>query len=254
MDLFEFIPFRSELVKAYHCLTDNATHTSEKPIFSELKVRRYEAPLKEISDLILDKVDNWIGWTLVSEKTAVGGMSIIRAEAVSFALFGLKIDVTLGLIQETDVNGRTITTVNAKAVTNIDARGDLGESRRALRLILAALDFEFRKQIIKDDVYLFRSIDPRGSTDAFQQIFDDSKLENTAATKTGTSIEVKPKTVKQVISLSHSPAKTGNQISPSAAAQGIPIEKNAAPAVASSEEGAKPSRPKVTIITMKKNS
>ena len=107
MELIDFIPFRSEFTKAYHGLTTNATHTSENPVFNELKVRRYDKPIAEISEFIVNKIDRWIGWNLISEKTAVGGTITIRAEVSSFILFGLKINITFGLLEETDINGRS---------------------------------------------------------------------------------------------------------------------------------------------------
>jgi hypothetical protein len=257
MDLFDLIPFRNEMVKVYHCLTDNATHTSEKPIFSELKVRRYEKPLNEVADLIIDKIDRWVGWNLKSEKTAVGGMSIIRAEVLSFALLGMKINATFGLIQETDARGNIITTVNAKAETQIESKGDLGESRRILRMMLAAMDFEFRKEMVREDDYLFRSIDPKGSTAAFQQLFDEARLEHRKTAGKSTKIEFTKKPSKQAIPYK-SAAKNSEQPSLTAMQQGIPVEQNSsAPGAASSsvtEPEIKASKPKVTIITMKKNS
>jgi hypothetical protein len=256
MDLLDLIPFRNEMVKVYHCLTDNATHTSEKPIFSELKVRRYERQMNDIADLILDKISRWVKWTLISEKTAVGGMLVIRAEVMSFALLGMKIDATFGLLEEKDVNGRLITTVNAKAETIIESKGDLGESRRVIRMMLAALDFEFRTDVVKEDEYLFRSVDPKGSTSAFQQLFDETRLEHKKNTPKATKIEFK-KPVKQAIPFK-SAAKSGEQAPiPAAAAQTLPVEQitsSAATAAGAGESSSKPARPKVTIITMKKNS
>ncbi|UWX58624.1 hypothetical protein NY406_05000 [Chlorobaculum sp. MV4-Y] len=191
MDLSSFLPFRDEMVKVYHCLTNNATHTSEKPVFSELKVRRYSCPLENVSDFITNKIEGWVGWELKSQKTAVGGMKTIRAEVSSFALLGMKIDVTFGLVEETDINGRKITTVNGKAHTRIDSKGDLGESRRMLRMMLASLDFEFRPQIVHEDEYVHRSIDPKNSNAAFQQLFDESTLEHRPSTPKAKSIELK---------------------------------------------------------------
>ncbi|MCE1275007.1 MAG: hypothetical protein LWW75_10890, partial [Chlorobiales bacterium] len=77
MDLFDFIPFRNEMAKVYHGLTDNATHTSENPVFDELRVRRYECPIDTIADFITEKIENWVGWNLKNQKTAVGGMKTI---------------------------------------------------------------------------------------------------------------------------------------------------------------------------------
>ncbi|ANT64971.1 MULTISPECIES: hypothetical protein [Prosthecochloris] len=187
MDLLDFIPFRKEMEKAYHGLTDNANHTSEHPVFDELKVRRYALPMSEIANFISHKADLWIGWDLKSEKTAIGGMTVIQTNVSSFALLGTRIEATFGLSEEKDRNGKPITTLNAKASTNIASRGDLGESRRVIRMMVSAVDFEFRKAMIKEDDYFLLSLDPRGSTNALQEIFDNSKLKSTPATSKKTA-------------------------------------------------------------------
>lgn len=260
MDLTDFIPFKTEFAKAYHGLTDNATHTSETPVFNELKVRRYEAPTAEISDFILEKIDRWVGWNFKNEKTAVGGMTVIRAEVFSFALLGMKIDVTFGLHEERDVNGRFITTVNAKALTNIESKGDLGESRRVIRMMLGALDFEFRKNIISEEDYLYRSVDPKGPAAAFQHIFDEAKLQNQKkpdGSPKAKAIEFKKKSPVQTIPLkiagrnaSEEPAKQ-NDSTLTAQAQNGSVPPAAVQSAQESPVEAKPARPKFTIITKK---
>jgi hypothetical protein len=247
MDLFDFIPFRSEMVKVYHCLTDNATHTSEKPVFHELRVRRYDCPIDDIADFINEKIDHWVGWSPKNQKTAVGGMMTIRAEVSSFALLGMKIDINFGLVEEKDVNGRTITTVNGKAHTRIDSKGDLGESRRMLRMMLAALDFEFRKQIINENDYAFRSLDPGSSTGAFQQLFDETKLEHRPSNPKPKSIEFK-KSAKQEITFKSSRTASDHASLPGVEQNG----SNSAPA--GGAEAQQPSKPKITVISLKKNS
>jgi hypothetical protein len=257
MDLTDFIPFKTEFAKAYHGLTGNATHTSETPVFNELKVRRYEMPAKELSDFISDKIERWVGWNYKNEKTAVGGMTVIRAEVISFALLGMKIDVTFGLHEEKDVNGRVITTVNAKALTNIESKGDLGESRRVIRMMLGALDFEFRKAIVNEEDYLYRSIDPKGPSAAFQLIFDEAKLQSEKKTDglpKAKAVEFKKKNPVKAV-----PFKLGSKNS-----AGTPAEKqetaaekqeNGTPVAAAETESTqtetKLSKPKFTIITKK---
>lgn len=260
MDLTDFIPFKTEFNKAYHGLTGNATHTSETPVFSELKVRRYDTPAAEISDFIVEKIERWVGWGFKNEKTAVGGMTVIRAEVFSFALLGMKIDVTFGLHEEKDVNGRPVTTVNAKALTNIESKGDLGESRRVIRMMLGALDFEFRKKIISEEDYAYRSVDPKGSTAAFQHIFDEAKLQNQkkpdGAPKAKT-IEFKKKSPVQTIPLTiagkntnEAPAQQKDNSSAEQLKNGSAPE-SAQQDVSESPSDSKPSRPKFTIITKK---
>jgi hypothetical protein len=257
MDLFDFLPFRDEMVKVYHCLTNNATHTSETPVFSELKVRRYACPIDDIANFIIHKAENWVGWSLKNQKTAVGGMKTIRTEVSSFALLGMKIDVTFGLMEENDINGRKITTVNGKAHTRIDSRGDLGESRRMLRMMLSALDFEFRPHILSENDYAYRSPDPKGAAAAFQQLFDETKLEHRPSTPTAKSIELK-KPAKQAIEFKSS--RKSNEPATSVAQtvqSGVPATANGSPATSSApaEEGAhKPSKPKITVISLKNNS
>lgn len=114
-------------------------------------------------------------------------MTVIQTNVSSFALLGTRIEATFGLSEEKDRNGNPITTLNAKASTNIASRGDLGESRRVIRMMVSAVDFEFRKAMIKEDDYFLLSLDPRGSTNALQEIFDNSKLKSTPATSKKTA-------------------------------------------------------------------
>ncbi|HHE31289.1 MAG TPA: hypothetical protein ENL07_01275 [Chlorobaculum parvum] len=262
MDVLSFLPFRDEMLKIYHGLTSNATHTSDKPLFAELKVRRYATPASEVAEIIIDKIERWTGWSLKNEKTAVGGMKTIRAEVSSFALLGMKIDVTFGLLEETDANGRKITTVNAKAHTRIDSRGDLGESRHMLRMLLASLDFELRPQILTEDEYLLRSLDPKNSSGAFQQLFDETKLEHRPSNPKATAIEFK-KPAKQTIELKKPVAKKQviefkSSRNGTEAAEPVSAPQNGAtvdsPTAPSQEDPKKPSRPKITVVSLKKNS
>ena len=247
MDLLDFVPFRNELNKAYHGLTDNANQTSENPVFDELKVRRFAKPLKEAADFIVDKIEHWVGWNLTSKKTSVGGMMMIRAEVFSFALLGTKITVTFGLSEEIDRSGMPITTINSKAETEIESRGDLGESRRVIRMVLSALDFEFRKFHVKDDEYLFRSLDPKGQTQALQELFDNAALQSKP-------VEEKKKTTKQAISIPFKPAAKSNGASPKAASS-EKNEESVNPAASGDSSGSekKPSKSKVKVIKLKNN-
>ncbi|HED30328.1 MAG TPA: hypothetical protein ENN50_01280 [Prosthecochloris aestuarii] len=245
MDLFDLIPFSKEMQKAYHGLTGNTNHTSEHPLFDELRVRRYAKPLSEISAFITEKIDNWLGWNLKNERTAVGGMVLIRAEVSSFALLGTKIDVSFGLSEEKDRNGNPITTVNAKAETHIDSKGDLGESRRMIRMMLGGIDFEFRKSIIREDNYLFLSLDPKGATQALQELFDNSRLQNDSGNekKKPASIEFRKKPAKQTIEF-----KPAAQKANSGSQQPLsePASNGSAPTPSSS-------KPKVTVIKLNKS-
>ncbi|NTU58229.1 MAG: hypothetical protein HGB00_04830 [Chlorobiaceae bacterium] len=255
MDLFSFIPFRDEMVKVYHGLTDNATHTSDNPVFNELKIRRYDSAMEDVADVIIEKMEHWVGWSLKDQKTAVGGMKSIRGEVSSFALLGMKIDITFGLMQETDINGRPITTVNGKAHTRIDSKGDLGESRRMLRMMLSSLDFEFRPQIIHEDDYIFRSLDPKGAATAFQNLFDETRLEHRPSNPKAKSIEFK-KPGKQAIEFKSS-RNSGDLIQKPATPQAVAAEQNgsSAPTAAPVGDAAqKTSKPKITVISLKKNS
>jgi hypothetical protein len=257
MELIDFIPFRSEFNKARYGLTTNATHTSEAPVFDELKVRRYDKPVADISEFILNKIDRWLGWTLISEKTAVGGMTTIRAEVSSFLLFGLKINVTFGLLEEKDVNGRLITTVNAKAETHIESRGDLGESRRVIRMMLGAMDFEFRTEQIAEEDYQFRSLDREGSAAASQQIFNEAQLQHhkqPEGVQKGTAIEFKKKPAIQTILLKPTaknevPTLTDTPLASADIQNGSPTS---APAANMTAEETRPQKPKIMIVTTKK--
>ncbi len=253
MNLFDFLPFRDEMVKVYHGLTDNATHTSENPVFSELRVRRYECSLEEVSGFIGSKIEHWVGWTLKHNKTAVGGMRSIRAEVSSFALLGMKIDVTFGLIEETDANGRQITTVNGKAHTNIDSKGDLGESRRMLRMILSSLDFEFRRQIVSEEDYALRSLAPKDSDSAFQQLFDETRLEHRPSNPKPKTIEFKKPAKQSVPFRASRPASEEAEPSVAAATPDLTAPETATGA---EEPAAAPkiSKPKITVISLKKHS
>jgi hypothetical protein len=258
MELIDFIPFKNEFTKACQGLTTNATHTSEKPVLDELKVRRYDKPITDISDFIVNKIDHWLGWNLISEKTAVGGMTTIRAEVSSFILFGLKINVTFGLLEEKDINGRFITTVNAKAETHIESRGDLGESRRVIRMMLGAMDFEFRTAVINEEDYQYRSLDTKGSAAACQQIFNDAQLQQhkqPEGTPKATTIEFKKKPAIQTILLKPS-AKNDETIpstTPLSGAEVLNGSSTSAPAANMTTEESRPSKPKIMIVTTKKN-
>lgn len=260
MDLLDFIPFRTEMAKAYHGLTGNATHTSENPVFSELKVRRYERPASELTEFITTKIDHWIGWELRNEKKAVGGMSVIRADASSFALLGMKIQVVFGLFEEKDASGGTITTVNAKAETQIDSKGDLGESRRMIRMMLGALDFEFRRDMVREEEYRMRIADASDSSQAFQHLFNEAKIQREkqpSGKVKGKPIEFKKNPVrKQTIELKKSSAtKQSIPFTPSSRSQATAPEAAVASNGSSTEQAAgqpKASRPKVTIVTKKK--
>ncbi len=243
MDLLDFVPFRNELTKVYHGLTDNANQTAENPVFKELKVRRFAKPLNETANAIINKIEHWVGWNLKSKKTSVGGMMMIRAEVFSFALLGTKIMVTFGLSEETDRHGQPITTINSKAETDIESRGDLGESRRVIRMVLSALDFEFRKALIKDDEYLFRSLDPKGQTQALQQLFDNTKLQTNPA-------EEKKKPVKQAIPFKPTVKSNGT----SSASSPKKIQVSASPNTSGQNPGSqeKPPKPKVKVIKLRK--
>jgi hypothetical protein len=259
MDLTDFIPFKTEFAKAYHGLTGNATHTSELPVFNELKVRRYEAAAEDISSFIIEKTDRWVGWNFKNEKTAVGGMTVIRAEVFSFALLGMKIDVSFGLHEEKDVNGRFITTVNAKALTNIESKGDLGESRRVIRMMLGALDFEFYKKIINEEDYRYRSVDPQGSTAAFQHIFDEAKLQNQKrvdGAPKAKAIEFKKKSAVQTIPLKMASKKPADETENRQNEPAVDENRNGSSSFSAEQHAAEPvesktSRPKFTIITKK---
>jgi hypothetical protein len=257
MELIDFIPFKNEFNKARQGLTANATHTSEKPVFDELKVRRYDKPIADISAFILKKIDHWLGWNLISEKTAVGGMTTIRAEVSSFILFGLKINITFGLFEEKDINGRLITTVNAKAETHIESRGDLGESRRVIRMMLGSMDFEFRTELINEDDYQYRSVDTKGSVAASQQMFNDAQLQQPKqpqGSPKAKTIEFKKKPAIQTILLKPTAKNDAGSLSASSLSctEAQNGSATSAPAANITAEESRPSKPKIMIVTTKK--
>ena len=258
MEFDDFIPFRSEYNKASYGLNTNAAHTSEKPLFEELKVRRYNKTAAEISQFILNKIDHWVGWQLISEKTAVGGINTIRAEVSSFILFGLKINLTFGLFEEKDINGLYITTVNAKAVTHIESKGDLGESRRAIRMMLGALDFDFRTEQIMDDDYQYRSMGSQEAAFAFQEMFNEAAIQHSpkpeGAPKATTS-EFKKKPAIQTIPLTITPKSEVPVIAENSSSETTGLDKSMenSTVTVNSENEAKPLKPKIIIVTNKKN-
>ncbi len=256
MDLLYLLPFKTELNKAYQGLTSNATHTSEEPVFHELKVRRYDKPLAEISEFITNKIDRWVGWNLLSEKTTVGGMVAIRADVSSFILFGMKINITFGLLEEKDIDGALMTSVNAKAETQIESRGDLGESRRAIRMMLGAMDFEFRREIINEEDYHYRSVDAKGHSAEAQQIFNEAQLQQKKkieGTPKASTIEFKK---RPPIEIQLKPSVKTDTPAPAAPSASYPVEQNGA-AVSSTDvemnpEQTRPQKPKIMIVTSKK--
>ncbi len=244
MDILDFLPFNTELRKAYQGFTHNASKTSEHPAFDELRIRRFARPRDEVAAFIIKKILHWVGWNLRSKKTSVGGMVMIRAEVFSFALFGTKIDVSFGLSEEIDRNGKPITTVNSKAETEINARGDLGESRRVIRMVLAALDFEFRASRVKEHEYQLRSVDPESQQRNLQALFESTEQQEKPA-------EEKKKPVKKQIIQFSSKAKTNGSTVKEAPntlekTSGAPVseEKTAAPATAP--------KAKIKVIKLKK--
>ncbi len=256
MDLNDFIPFKNEFNKACQGITSNATQTSDQPVFEELRVRRYRRPMSDLSGFIVDKIDRWIGWLIIREKTAAGGITTIRAEVSSIILFGLKVNVTFGLFEERDSSGLLMTTVNAKAETQIGARGDLGESRRVIRMMLGALDFNFKKNQITEEDYHHRSLDTKGASAAMQQIFNEAPLEQTKKSEgmaKATPIEFKKKTAVQTIQIR--PSLKKEEPVPTSAPSYInvrTISSESSSETVTTLEEPRPSKPKITIVTTKK--
>jgi len=258
MDFNDLFPFKNELNKAYQGIISNATHTSEQPAFDELRVRRYAKPMAEIAEFIVEKIDRWIGWFVLSEKTAVGGMTTIRAEVSSVILFGLKINVTFGLFEEKASNGSLITTVNAKAETQIDARGDLGESRRVIRMMLGALDFNFKKEQIKEEEYQERSLDAKGAASAMQEMFNNAELQQTAKSEgaaKATPIEFKKRPAVQTIQIKPSVKRDDPFATPATSDNSFQnIAQQSSPIAERTPEETRAAKPKITIVTTKKPS
>jgi len=255
MDLNDFIPFKNQFNKAYHGITTNATHTSEKPVFDELRVRRFGRPMSEVSELIVEKIERWIGWSLINKKTTVGGMTSIRAEVSSVLLFGMKIKITFGLFEEMDANGYPITTINAKAETNIDARGDLGESRRAIRMMLGAMDFNFRTERVNEDDYQYRSLDAKGADSTCQAIFDDAQLQHQnkpESVNKATTIEFKKKPAVQTIQIRPAFKQADVAQSPSDTDNTVQNTTEKSPPIEKTSEETRAVKPKITIVTTKK--
>jgi hypothetical protein len=254
-DLF---PFKNELNKAYQGIISNATHTSEQPAFDELRVRRYAKPMAEIDEFIVEKIDRWIGWFALSEKTAIGGMTTIRAEVSSVILFGFKIIVTFGLFEEKARNGSLITTVNAKAETQIEARGDLGESRRVIRMMLGALDFNFNKDQITEAKYQKRSLDAKGTASAMLEMFNNAELEQTAKSVSAakaTPIEFKKRPAVQTIQIKPSVKREDPFATPATSDNSFQnLGQQSSPATERTPEETRPVKPKITIVTIKKPS
>lgn len=242
------IPFRTGLDKACQGITTNATRTSETPAFEELRVRRFSRSIDEVALFVSEKIDHWIGWFLLQEKKKGNGM-LIRAEVSSVILFGMKISLTIGLYEEKDHSGEALTTVHAKAETQIESKGDLGESRRAIRMILGALDFNFRNHQLTDETYRECSTDSMHHAQEATKIFDQPEKEQ----------HPKPAAIKK-----RAPVQTIQLRSSSKSEQAVVEEtprqrendpvSNEQNATTSRQEitVSKPSKPKITIVTTKK--
>jgi hypothetical protein len=128
------------LRKALQAFTSSASETSESPEFLELKTRRYKASVREVYEVALSLPPRWFGWRVVSREKNLGGMSAFKCEIFSALLGGNRIELSVWMIEERDVDGAVVTVVNAKGISSAPTRGDLGECRRNVAFFLFALD------------------------------------------------------------------------------------------------------------------
>lgn len=128
------------LRKALQAFTSNTSETSESPEFLELKTRRYKASVREVYEVALSLPPRWFGWRVVSREKNLGGMSAFKCEIFSTLLGGNRIELSVWMIEERDVDGAVVTVVNAKGISCAPTRGDLGECRRNVAFFLFALD------------------------------------------------------------------------------------------------------------------
>uniref|UniRef100_Q3ASD3 Uncharacterized protein n=1 Tax=Chlorobium chlorochromatii (strain CaD3) TaxID=340177 RepID=Q3ASD3_CHLCH len=262
-----FFPFRSELLKASIGLATTITETSEQPIFDELKIRRYNVPADEIASFILTKLDHWFGWNMLSDRPSKNNTRLIRADVGSILLFGLKIKVTYGLYEEKDANERPITSVHAHAETSIESKGDLGESRRVIRMMLSALDFNYLTEQLHDEEYQSRSLDCAATRYILEQMFvvePEPEPAKPAPSKVpkATVIELRKPNPVQTIPLITKPKS--NEADVVALLEPMETEQPAANVAALEEEtyqssatsaagDDKPAKPKIIVVTSKKN-
>lgn len=130
------------LKKAMLAFTNRESETSDNPEFSELKTRRYRAPVSETYDAAVAVISRWFGWQIKTRQKNLGGMALLKCEITSVALGGNKLELSVWFVQENLPDGAPETTVNCKCISNAPTKGDLGETRRAIAFFLSALDDE----------------------------------------------------------------------------------------------------------------
>lgn len=130
------------LKKAMMAFTVRESETSDNPEFSELKTRRYRAPVSETYDAAVTVISRWFGWQLKTRQKNLGGMALLKCEITSVALGGNTLELSAWFVQENLPDGTPETVVNCKCISNAPTKGDLGETRRAIAFFLSALDDE----------------------------------------------------------------------------------------------------------------
>jgi len=124
--------------------------------------------------------------------------------------------------------------------------------------MLGALDFEFRKQVVKDEDYQYRSLDPKGAAAACQQIFNEARLQKNhkkiESTPKAKAIEFKKRAPVQTIQLLTSSKTHETSLSSAPVSDGAEQIGSSAgnSEVTAAVDQARVSKPKIMIVTSKK--
>ncbi|MDX2129767.1 MAG: hypothetical protein SFU91_12100 [Chloroherpetonaceae bacterium] len=140
MPLFFELSPEALLSKARLAFISNEAETSEKPEYEELKTRRYALSVKEVYEIALGFASRWVNWRVVNRGKNFGGMAQLKCDVYSVLLGGNKLELSLIFSEERTTFGGICTVVNAKSVSTAPTKGDLGENRRWIALMLYSLD------------------------------------------------------------------------------------------------------------------
>lgn len=137
-----FDSFDTILRKAVLGFTQKYAETSDAPEFPELLTRRYPQSSAEVFEAALRVIERFIQWRVVGRDKNMGGVASLKCEIVSVVLGGNTNVFSMWMIPEPLPSGEACVTVNAKSVSQVETKGDLGENRRHIAFFLEALDKE----------------------------------------------------------------------------------------------------------------
>jgi len=195
MPLFFELSPEALLSKARLAFISNEAETSEKPEYEELKTRRYALSVKDVYEIALGFASRWVNWRVVNRGKNFGGMAQLKCDVYSVLLGGNKLELSLIFSEERTSFGGICTVVNAKSVSTAPTKGDLGENRRWIALMLYSLDTavaerlaELKAQGIEPGIIESASNAPQNVTEKTAKVSDS----NTDATPKENSAQDTP--------------------------------------------------------------